>query len=127
MEITEIFSNYWYIFLAAAVIVLIAAIAVVLGLSRHRKKESNVPLSEKDYILNLVEGLGGAENIASVSYSGKKLIIGLVDFRNFDKSLLAALGVISTSLDKHMLTLTMQKDPKKVADLLSPYIEGELD
>ncbi|MCD8204816.1 MAG: hypothetical protein LUC16_03230 [Coprobacillus sp.] len=126
MEITEVFSNYWYIFVGAAVIVLIAAIAVVFGISRHRKKESNVPLSEEDYTLNFVEALGGPTNIASIAFSGKKLIVELVDFRVFDKSLLSVLGVTSTTLEKHKLTITMDRDVKEVAKLLYPYIQGEL-
>ncbi len=126
-EITDIFTSYWYIFVAAAILVIIAAIAVVLGISRHRRKGSVQTLSESDYILNFVEGLGGAENIGSVAVDGKKLIVGLVNFQIYDKSLLAALGVTKTSLEKHMLTITIEKDVKKIADLLSPYIQGELN
>ncbi|MCD8203634.1 MAG: hypothetical protein LUB56_00710 [Coprobacillus sp.] len=126
-EITSFFADYWYILLGAGILVIIAAIAIVLGLTRHRAKQSSVAISESDYILNFVEGLGGAENIASVAIDGKKLVVGLVNFQIYDKSLLAALGVTKTSLDKHMLTITMERDPKKIADLLSPYIQGELN
>ena len=97
-----------YISIAIFVIIVIV-LALYIFIPLFKRKQPKKPDNKHVDVSNFQLALGGSDNILSISLSGSRLSVELVDMSAFDKDKLKALGVSRIVVMKTKLILLVDE------------------
>lgn len=89
--------------------------AVIVLLVAYLKKKKGPSLKEDDWLL----ALGGKDNIKEVTAIGSRLNINLIEKDNINRDKLKELGVSSILVMSNKVTLVIENQAEKIADLIN--------
>jgi len=101
------------LYLALVIAFIIVLVILFLLIANRKKKRSSGALNQR--YLDLLNALGGANNVQTMEAKGSRLSIILSDFDKIDPSALKALGIDNFVLMTNKITLVLGEEAKVIA------------
>ena len=113
-ELANFFKNYGF-YIALSLVILIAIIVTILLVRNHHKGKKNAN-SLKGLLNDIVEALGGRENIKNMEAKMSRLHIALIEDTNINIERLKELGVERVIKMSNKITLLVGNSATELAD-----------
>lgn len=112
---------YYYLIIAAAVL-LISMVIIITVATINKKKKSKIVSS---YYTDILQAIGGKENVLSVSANGSRLSFTLKDPNQLNKDILQSIHIQGIVRSSKKTTLVIGEMAQQYANMINEELQNK--